>query len=48
MNLYLIIPEMSVVGLALAILLMDLWMPAASKPRLGCLAALGLVFILVH
>ena len=47
MNLHLIIPEMSVAGLALAILLIDLWTPAASKPRLGYLAAMGLGVILV-
>ena len=38
---------MAVVGLALAILLLDLWTPAASKPRLGYLAAMGLGVILV-
>jgi NADH-quinone oxidoreductase subunit N len=47
MNLPLIIPEMAVAGLALAILLIDLWTPAASKPRLGWLAAMGLGVILV-
>ena len=47
MNLFLIIPEMCVVGLALAILLLDLWTPAASKPRLGYLTAMGLGVILV-
>ena len=47
MNLHLIIPEMSVVGLALAILLIDLWTPPASKPRLGYLTAMGLGVILV-
>ncbi|MGD1083464.1 MAG: NADH-quinone oxidoreductase subunit N [Verrucomicrobiota bacterium] len=41
-----IAPEISVVALALVILLMDLWTPARSKPRLGWLAVLGLVFIL--
>jgi NADH-quinone oxidoreductase subunit N len=46
MNLYLIAPEILVVGLALAILLVDLWTPARLKPRLGWLAVLGLVFIL--
>jgi len=46
MNLPLIIPEMSVVGLALAILLIDLWTPAARKPWLGCLAAMVLGVIL--
>jgi hypothetical protein len=46
MNLHLIIPEMAVVGLALAILLADLWTPAAFKPRLGWVAAAGLVIIL--
>ena len=47
MNLPLIIPEMSVVGLALAILLLDLWTPAARKGWLGWLAAMALVVILV-
>ncbi|HXR08856.1 MAG TPA: NADH-quinone oxidoreductase subunit N [Candidatus Acidoferrum sp.] len=46
MNLNLIIPEMAVVGLALAILLIDLWTQAAFKARLGCVAAIGLGFIL--
>jgi NADH-quinone oxidoreductase subunit N len=46
MNLHLIIPEMAVVGLALAILLADLWTPAAFKPRLGWVAAAGLAIIL--
>jgi len=46
MNLSLIVPEMSVVGLALAILLIDLWTPAQSKPRLGWLAVAGLALIL--
>jgi NADH-quinone oxidoreductase subunit N len=47
MNLPLIIPEIAVAGLALAILLLDLWTPAASKPRLGSLAAMGLAVILL-
>jgi len=47
MNLPLIIPEIAVAGLALAILLLDLWTPAASKPRLGSLAAMGLGVILL-
>ncbi len=47
MNLNLIIPEMAVVGLALAVLLIDLWTPPASKHRLGYLTAMGLVVILV-
>jgi len=47
MNLPLIIPEMSVVGLALAILLIDLWTPAARKPWLGYLAAMALGVILI-
>ena len=46
MNLSLIAPELAVVGLALAILLLDLWTPAPSKPRLGWLAVAGLVVIL--
>jgi NADH-quinone oxidoreductase subunit N len=46
MNLSLIVPEMLVVGLALAILLIDLWTPAPAKPKLGWLAVGGLVLIL--
>jgi NADH-quinone oxidoreductase subunit N len=48
MNLYLIIPEMLVIGLALGVLLLDLWTPAESKARLGYLAAfvLGLILCL--
>ena len=38
---------MEVAALALAILLIDLWTPAASKPRLGWLAAVGLGAILL-
>src|SRR5579864_1603732 len=45
-NAALIIPEIAVIGLALAILLIDLWTPAAAKPRLGYLAAVGLALIL--
>ena len=47
MNLHLIIPELAVVALALLILLVDLWLPAIHKPKLGFLAAAGLLVILV-
>jgi len=38
--------ELAVAALALGILLLDLWTPAAAKPKLGYLAALGLAVIL--
>ncbi|HWD18845.1 MAG TPA: NADH-quinone oxidoreductase subunit N [Verrucomicrobiae bacterium] len=46
MNLALIVPEISVVALALLILLLDLWTPVAAKVRLGYLAIGGLLLIL--
>ncbi len=41
-----IIPEILVIGLALAILLLDLWTPAEFKARLGWLAVAGLAGVL--
>jgi NADH-quinone oxidoreductase subunit N len=38
--------EIAVIALALAILLIDLWTPHESKPKLGYVAAVGLVVIL--
>jgi NADH-quinone oxidoreductase subunit N len=46
MNLSLLTLEMAVIGLALAILLIDLWTPHALKPRLGYVALAGLLVIL--
>jgi NADH-quinone oxidoreductase subunit N len=47
MNLSLLAPELAVIGLALAILLIDLWTPQQFKHRLGCVALAGLLVILV-
>ncbi|HEY3863284.1 MAG TPA: NADH-quinone oxidoreductase subunit N [Verrucomicrobiae bacterium] len=38
--------ELAVIGLALAVLLIDLWTPHDAKGRLGCLATAGLIAIL--
>ena len=46
MNISLLILEISVVILALALLLVDLWTPPAAKARLGYAAAVGLLIIL--
>jgi NADH-quinone oxidoreductase subunit N len=46
MNLSLLTLEIAVIGLALAILLIDLWTPHALKPRLGYVALTGLLVIL--
>ena len=46
MNLSLLTLEIAVIGLALAILLIDLWTPDQLKPRLGCVALAGLLVIL--
>jgi NADH-quinone oxidoreductase subunit N len=46
MNLAILSSELAVIGLALALLLMDLWTPRAFKHRLGYLAAAVLVVIL--
>jgi len=45
MNFSSIAPEIVVTALALIILLVDLWTPAEIKPKLGYLAALGLVVV---
>ncbi|HEX3988213.1 MAG TPA: NADH-quinone oxidoreductase subunit N [Verrucomicrobiae bacterium] len=46
MNFSLLAPEIAVVGLSLAILLIDLWTPQPSKHRLGWVALAGLIVIL--
>jgi NADH-quinone oxidoreductase subunit N len=46
MNLAILSSELAVIGLALAVLLMDLWTPHPFKHRLGYVAAAGLVVIL--
>jgi NADH-quinone oxidoreductase subunit N len=46
MNLAMLSLELSVIGLALAVLLIDLWTPRECKHRLGWLAAAGLLVIL--
>jgi NADH-quinone oxidoreductase subunit N len=46
MNLTLVTLELAVIGLALAILLIDLWTPHDLKPRLGWIALGGLLAIL--
>ncbi|MGA2175621.1 MAG: NADH-quinone oxidoreductase subunit N [Verrucomicrobiota bacterium] len=46
MNLSLVILELAVIGLALALLLIDLWTPPKFKDRLGPVAAIGLMIIL--
>jgi NADH:ubiquinone oxidoreductase subunit 2 (subunit N) len=46
MNLAMLSLELAVIGLALAVLLIDLWTPREFKHRLGYLAAAGLLVIL--
>jgi NADH-quinone oxidoreductase subunit N len=46
MNLAMLSLELAVMGLALAVLLIDLWTPHLFKHRLGYLAAIGLLVIL--
>jgi NADH-quinone oxidoreductase subunit N len=48
MNLALLSHEWLVVGLGLAVLLADLWLPARTRPRLGYAAAAGVLVILVY
>ncbi len=48
MNAGLLIHEYLVLGLAMAVLLADLWLPASAKPRLGYAAAVGLGLILLY
>ncbi len=45
MNAQLLILEAGVIGLALLLLLLDLWAPADMKPKLGYVAALGVAII---
>ena len=48
MNLALLTHEWLVVGLGLALLLADLWLPATTRRKLGYAAAAGLVLILAY
>ncbi|PWU20573.1 MAG: proton-translocating NADH-quinone oxidoreductase subunit N [Verrucomicrobia bacterium] len=48
MNLLLLVHEWSVIALALALLLADLWLPLSSKRKLGYAAVAGLVVILLY
>jgi NADH-quinone oxidoreductase subunit N len=48
MNSFLLIHELLVLGLAFAILLIDLWLPVTAKRKLGCVAASGLGLILIY
>jgi NADH-quinone oxidoreductase subunit N len=48
MNLALLSHEWLVTGLALAILIVDLWLPAPSKRNLGYFAAFGIIAILIY
>ncbi len=48
MNVALLIHEWLVLGLGLLLLLIDLWLPAAHKRKLGYLGALGLIGILIY
>ena len=48
MNLSLLSHEWLVVGLGLAILLVDLWLPTQAKRRLGHAAAVGILLILAY
>src|ERR1041384_673122 len=47
MNLSMMTLELGVIGLALSILLIDLWTPVVHKPKLGYLAAAGLLVLLL-
>ena len=47
MNLGMLSSELAVIGLALAVLLIDLWTPRQFRHRLGYLAAAGLLVILI-
>jgi NADH-quinone oxidoreductase subunit N len=46
MNFHLLSHEIMVLALALGLLLVDLWVPAASKRKLGCAVAIGLGIVL--
>src|SRR5205823_6153792 len=48
MNTILLIHEWLVVGLAIALLLADLWLPVAAKRKLGYAAAIGVGLILLY
>lgn len=48
MNLALLSHEWLVIGLALAILVVDLWLPSSSKRNLGYFAAFGIIAILIY
>ena len=48
MNLALLNHEWSVIGLAVAILLIDLWLPPPAKRKLGYVAAAGLAAVLLY
>jgi NADH-quinone oxidoreductase subunit N len=48
MNLSLVSHEWLIVALAVAILLVDLWLPPAAKKKLGYLAAFGVAVVLVY
>ncbi|HZR16919.1 MAG TPA: NADH-quinone oxidoreductase subunit N [Verrucomicrobiae bacterium] len=48
MNLALLSHEWFVIGFGLAILLVDLWLPVAAKPKLGYFAAAGLGAVLLY
>jgi NADH-quinone oxidoreductase subunit N len=47
MNLALLSHEYLVVGLGLGLLLLDLWTPVSAKPKLGYVAAIGILAILI-
>ncbi len=47
MNASLMILEIAVIGLGLALLMLDLWTPAEKRPQLGYLAAGGVALILI-
>src|SRR5258708_38048398 len=48
MNVALLSHEWLVIGLGLAILIIDLWLPAQAKRKLGYAAAIGISAILVY
>jgi len=48
MNTLLLSHELLVLALGLVLILVDLWLPVAAKPKLGYVAALGVGLILLH
>src|SRR5215831_345413 len=48
MNPLLLSHEFLVIGLGLAILVADLWLPASARPKLGYAAAIGLTLVLLY